>query len=342
MKAFIVDRYGKDVPLRAGELPAPVPSEHEVLISVRAAGINPIDSKIKAGEFKLILPFTAPFVLGRDLAGVVTAVGSAVRRFAPGDEVYASLGKANTGAFAELVAVNEDEVALKPAGLSMAEAAALPMVTLTAWQALVEKADVRPGDRVLIHAGSGGVGSIAIQLAKHLGAHVATTTGTGNVDWVRALGADEVIDYRTQDFATVLHDYDLVLDPLSGETLEKSLGVLRPGGLVIGINGPPDPAFASQLGKPLLRPVMALLSRRIRRLARRNRVTYSFLFMRADGSQLREIAALADAGVLRPVIDRVFDFTDTVAALTYVDTGRAKGKVVLSKTDAKKGQPGSS
>ena len=342
MKAFIVDRYGKDVPLRAGELPAPVPSEHEVLISVHAAGINPIDSKIKAGEFKLILPFKAPFVLGRDLAGVVTAVGSGVRRFAPGDEVYASLGKANTGAFAELVAVNEDEVALKPAGLSMAEAAALPMVTLTAWQALVEKADVRPDDRVLIHAGSGGVGSIAIQLAKHLGTHVATTTSTGNVDWVRALGADEVIDYRTQDFATMLHNYDVVLDPLSGETLEKSVRVVRPGGLVIGINGPPDPAFAGQLGKPLLRPVMALLSRRIRRLARRNRVTYSFLFMRADGSQLRQIAALADAGVLRPVIDRVFDFTDTVVALKYVDTGRAKGKVVISKTDAKKGQPGSS
>ena len=342
MKAFIVDKYGKDVPLRAGELPAPVPGEHDVLIAVHAAGVNPIDSKIKAGEFKLILPFKAPFVLGRDLAGVVTAVGSAVRRFAPGDEVYASLGKATTGAFAELVAVNEDEVALKPAGLSMAEAAALPMVTLTAWQALVEKADVRPGDRVLIHAGSGGVGSIAIQLAKHLGAHVATTTSTGNVDWVRALGADEVIDYRTQDFATVLHDYDLVLDPLSGETLEKSLRVVRPGGLVIGIGGPPDPAFAGQLGKPLLRPVMALLSRKIRRLARRNRATYSFLFMRADGSQLREITALVDAGVLRPVIDRVFDFTDTVAALKYVDTGRAKGKVVLSKTDAKKGQPGSS
>jgi NADPH:quinone reductase-like Zn-dependent oxidoreductase len=234
MKAFIVDNYGKDVPLRAGELPAPVPGEHDVLIAVHAAGVNPIDSKIKAGEFKLILPFKAPFVLGRDLAGVVTAVGSAVRRFAPGDEVYASLGKATTGAFAELVAVNEDEVARKPADVSMAEAAALPLVTLTAWQVLVEKADVRPGDRVLIHAGSGGVGSIAIQLAKHLGAHVATTTSTNNVDWVRELGADPVIDYRTQDFTTLVRDYDLVLDSLGGKTLEESLRVVRPGGLVIG------------------------------------------------------------------------------------------------------------
>jgi len=339
MKAFIIDKYGKDVPLRAGEVPAPVPGDHDLLITVHAAGLNPIDSKIKAGEFKLILPFKPPFVLGRDLAGVVTAVGSAVQRFAPGDKVYASLGKASTGAFAELVAANEDEVAKMPAGLSMTEAAALPMVTLTAWQALVEKAHVRPGDRVLIHAGSGGVGSIAIQLAKHLGAHVATTTSTDNVDWVRALGADEVIDYRTQDFATILHDYDLVLDSLSGQTLEKSLRVLRPGGQVIGIGGPPDPAFAAQLGKPLLRPVMALLSRKIRRLARRNRTSYSFLFMRADGSQLGQITALIDTGVLRPIIDRVFHFTDTAAALEYLDTGRAKGKVVISKADPKKERP---
>jgi NADPH:quinone reductase-like Zn-dependent oxidoreductase len=332
MKAFIVDNYGKDVPLRAGELPAPVPGEHDVLIAVHAAGVNPIDSKIKAGEFKLILPFKAPFVLGRDLAGVVTAVGSAVRRFAPEDEVYASLGKATTGAFAELVAVNEDEVARKPADVSMAEAAALPMVTLTAWQVLVEKADVRPGDRVLIHAGSGGVGSIAIQLAKHLGAHVATTTSTNNVDWVRELGADPVIDYRKQDFATVLHDYDLVLDSLGGKTLEESLRVVGPGGLVIGIGGPPDPDFARQLGKPLLRPVLALLSRKIRSKARRHKVTYSFLFMRADGAQLRQITSLVDADVLRPVVDRVFDFADTVAALDYVNTGRAKGKVVITMT----------
>src|SRR4051794_6266139 len=198
------------------------------------------------------------------------------------------------------------------------------------------KAGVRPGDRVLIHAGSGGVGSIAIQLAKHLGAHVATTTSTGNLDWVRALGADDVIDYRTQDFATVLHDYDLVLDSLGGETLEKSLRVVRPGGLVIGIGGPPGPAFAGQLGQPQLPPVMVLVSNKSRRLARRHRATFPFLFLRADGSQLREIATLVEAGALRPVVDRVFDFADTVAALQYVDTGRAKGKVVTSNADAEK------
>jgi NADPH:quinone reductase-like Zn-dependent oxidoreductase len=189
----------------------------------------------------------------------------------------------------------------------------------------------RPGAH---HAGSGGVGSIAIQIAKHLGAHVATTTSTGNVGARARTGADEVIDYRTQDFATVLHDYDLVLDSLSDKALEKSVRVVRPGGRVIGIGGPPDPAFAGQLGKPQLRPVMALLSHKVGRLGRRNHATYAFLFMRADGSQLREITGRVDAGVLRPVIDRVFHFAATVAALDYIDTGAAKGKVVISKADA--------
>jgi NADPH:quinone reductase-like Zn-dependent oxidoreductase len=214
----------------------------------------------------------------------------------------------------------------------MAQAAALPVVALTAWQALVEKANLQPGQKVLIHAGSGGVGSIAIQLAKHLGAHVATTTSTNNLDWVRALGADLVIDYRTQDFTTLVRDYDLMLDSLGGQTLQNSLQVVRPGGLVIGISGPPDPDFARQLGKPLLRPAMALLSRKISSKARRHKVTYSFLFMRADGAQLSQINALADAAAIRPVLDRVFDFADTVAALDYVKTGRAKGKVVITMT----------
>ena len=330
MKAFIVDRYGKDSVLRAGEVPDPTVGEHDVLVEVRAASVNALDAKIKDGEFKLVLPYKPPFVLGNDLAGVVIAVGRAVRRFAPGDQVYARPDKDRIGTFAQLIAVNENDLAIKPAALSMAEAAALPLVALTAWQALVEKANLQPGQKVLIHAGSGGVGSIAIQLAKHLGAHVATTTSTNNVDWVRELGADLVIDYRTQDFTTLVRDYDLVLDSLGGQTLENSLRVVRPGGLVIGIGGPPDPDLARQLGKPLLRPVLALLSRKIRSKARRHKVTYSFLFMRADGAQLSQITSLVDTGAIHPVLDRVFDFADTVAALDYVNTGRAKGKVVIT------------
>jgi len=330
MKAFIADKYGKKSALRAADVPEPVVGAHDVLVEIHAAALNPVDTKIKSGEFKLVLAYKPPFVLGHDMAGVVLAVGSAVRRFATGDEVYARPRDLRIGTLAQRIAVAEDDLATKPASLSMAEAAALPLVALTAWQALVEKAGVQPGQKVLIHAGSGGFGTIAIQLAKHLGAYVATTTSTPNVDWVRDLGADLVIDYRTQDFTALVRDYDVVLDSLSGETLERSLQVLRPGGVAIGIGGPPDPDFAKVVGKPMLRPVMALLSRKVRAEARRRNVTYSFLFMHADGAQLTKIAALVDAGAIRPVVDRIFDFTDTVAALDYVDTGRAKGKVVVT------------
>ena len=271
MKAFIVDEYGKDSRLRAGQLPAPEIGDHDVLVRILASGVNPLDAKIMAGEFKLVLPYKPPFVLGNDLAGVVERVGPGVQRFAPGEEVYARPDKDRIGTFAELIAIDERDLALKPAALTMAEAASLPLVALTAWQALVEKANLQPGQKVLIHAGSGGVGTIAIQLAKHLGAYVATTTSTANLDWVRDLGADLVIDYRREDFEQVLRDVDVVLDPLGGENLEKSLRVLRPGGLAIGIGGPPDPDFATQLGRPLLRPVLAVLSRKVRRAARRER-----------------------------------------------------------------------
>ncbi|MDQ4117145.1 MAG: NADP-dependent oxidoreductase [Actinomycetota bacterium] len=332
MKAFIVDEYGKHSRLRAGERPEPEVGDRDVLVRIHASGVNPLDSKIMAGEFKQLLPYKPPFVLGNDVAGVVERVGPGVRRFAAGDEVYARPDAARIGTYAELIAVDESDLARKPAGLTMAEAASLPLVALTAWQALVEKANVQPGQKVLIHAGSGGVGTIAIQLAKHLGAHVATTTSAGNAGWVRELGADQVVDYRGTDFERVLDGFDVVLDSLGGQNLAKSLRVLRRGGLAIGLAGPPDPDFATQLGKPLLRPVMALLSRKVRAAARRLGVRYSFLFMRADGEQLRKITGLVDAGVIRPVLDRVFDFDDTVAALDYTGSGRAKGKVVVTMT----------
>jgi NADPH:quinone reductase-like Zn-dependent oxidoreductase len=262
---------------------------------------------------------------------MVTRVGPAATRFAVGDEVYARPRDGRIGTFAERIAVHEDDLAIKPASLSMAEAASVPLVALTAWQALVERANLQPGQKVLIHAGSGGVGAYAIQLAKHLGATVGTTTGTSNVDWVRDLGADIVIDYRTQDFETVAQDYDVVLDSQGGDTLAKSLRVLKPGGMAIGIAGPPDPAFARQLGRGVpLRLVMALLSLKTRRAAHRRGVRYSFLFMRASGAQLDEITKLIDTGVLRPVLDRAYPFDEAAQALAHVEGGRAKGKVVIT------------
>ena len=330
MKAFIVERYGEKGGGRLGEMPEPELRDDDVLVEVHAAGVNPLDYKIRNGEFKLLLPYRLPLILGNDVAGVVVRVGPRVRRFKPGDEVYARPDKDRIGAFAELISMNESAVAIKPKRLTMEEAASIPLVGLTAWQALVERANLKKGQRVLIHAGSGGVGTIAIQLAKHVGAVVATTTGTANLDWVKRLGADVVIDYSKHDFEAILQDYDVVLNSLGAEVLEKSLRVLKPGGKLISISGPPDLDFAKDMGSSWIpRQVMRLLSYRIRSKAKRRGVTYSFLFMRASGDQLREIASLIESGTIRPVVDRVFPFESTRDAMAYVEKGRVKGKVVV-------------
>lgn len=330
MKAFIVDRYRKNGALRLGEMPEPEVRDHDVLVAIHAASLNPLDAKIRDGEFKLILPYRLPLILGNDVAGVVVGVGSKVRKFKPGDEVYARPNQRRIGTFAERIAMDEADVALKPRNLSMEEAAAIPLVALTAWQVLVERAQVKKGQKVLIHAGSGGVGTFAIQLAKHLGATVATTTSAGNVDLVRSLGADVVIDYRKEDFAKVLDGYDVVLNSLGKDTLEKSLEVLKPGGKLISISGPPDLAFARESGLNwLLQQVMRLLSFGIRRKARQHGVSYSFVLMQANGEQLSGITALIESGAVRQVVDRVFPFPATNEAMDYLTMGRAKGKVVI-------------
>jgi len=331
MKAFILDRYGSADHVRPGDMPDPKLWEDDVLVQVRAAGVNLLDSKIRNGEFRLILRYGLPLILGHDVAGVVVRVGSRVRRFKPGDEVFARPADGRIGAFAELIAIEEENLAIKPKALTMEEAASIPLVGLTAWQALIERANLRKGQRVLIHAGSGGVGTFAIQLAKHLGATVATTTSTANVDLVRNLGADIVIDYKKEDFAHVLRDYDVVLHSLDKVTLEKSLRVLKPGGQLISISGPPDAAFARSIGASwVLRMIMGVLSYGITAKAKRRQAQYSFLFMRANGGQLTEITSLIDDGIIRPVVDRVFPFASTKEAMAYVEAGRAKGKVVVS------------
>lgn len=330
MKAFSVERYGKHHELKAVDIPDPELREDEVLIEVHAAGVNLLDSKIRSGEFKLILPYRTPFVLGHDVAGVVTRVGRRVTRFKAGDEVYSRPDDFRIGTFAEYVAVKQDSVALKPKNLTMEEAASVPLVGLTAWQALVEVARLQKGQKVFIQAGSGGVGTFAIQLAKYLGATVATTTGSANVGWVKELGADTVIDYRKDDFEKIIHDYDLVLNSQDGKTLAKSVNVLKPGGRVISISGPPDLAFAESVRGPwFLKLATRILSYGIRKQAKARKVLYSFLFMRAEGGQLAQIAPLIESGAIHPVVDRVFPFSATNEALAYVESGRAKGKVVI-------------
>src|SRR5881392_4525016 len=229
MKAFILDSYGKNGGVRFGEMPEPELRDDDVLVQVHAASLNHLDSKIRDGEFKLIVPYRLPLILGNDVAGVVVRVGSNVRRFKLGDEVYARPHKDRIGTFAEFISMNEDDVALKPKELTMEEAASIPLVGLTAWQALIERANLKKGQKVVIHAGSGGVGTFAIQLAKHVGATVATTTSTANIDLVKSLGADVVVDYTKEDFEKVLSGYDVVLNSLGKDTLEKSLKVLKPG-----------------------------------------------------------------------------------------------------------------
>ncbi|MBN7764500.1 NADP-dependent oxidoreductase [Pectobacterium brasiliense] len=330
MKALTFKRYGKSPEIGLAEVPYPRLKPDELLVEVYAAGLNPIDNMIPTGMFKPILKFPLPATMGSDLAGVVKEVGSRVTRFKPGDAIFASLFDLGSGSLAEFAVVPENVAALKPSNLNFVQAASIPMVGLTSWQALKERTNVQKGQKVFIPAGAGGIGTFAIQLAKHIGAKVATTTSTGNVQMVSNLGADEIIDYKTQAFENVLHGYDMVLGTLKGDEIKKSIGILKPGGKIISLIGPLDAAFASSRRlNVVLKFVFGLMSRKIMRLAGKRDITYSFLFVRSDGRQLSEIGDLLESEHIHPVIDKVFPFDQAKEALEYLAQGRAKGKVVV-------------
>lgn len=332
MKAAYIQRYGNINDVQLGEQSKPTLTENAVLVKVHAASINPLDLRVLEGEFKTILPVQFPFILGNDFAGIVVEVGANVIQFKVGDNVYAKTDL--NGAFAEYTVVKQSSLALKPDNISMELAASLPLVSLTAWQALVEIANVQAGQKVLIHTGSGGVGSIAIQLAKHLGAIVATTTSSKNIAWVKALGADIIIDYKTTDFEQELKDYDVVLDTQGGSILEKSLNVLKRGGRIVSISGPPDRNLAEAINANwLLKCIIPLLSWSIRHKAKKRGITYSFLFMQPNGQQLSEISKLVESGKINPIVDKTYGLSEIKDAFQYVNTGRAKGKVVLKITE---------
>ncbi|WP_201512779.1 NADP-dependent oxidoreductase [Psychrobacter alimentarius] len=329
MKAAYINHYGKLEQIQFGKQPKPIIQDNEILVKVHAVSINPLDLRMVEGEFKAVLPVHFPFILGNDLAGVIVEVGSGVHHFKVGDEVFAKTD--GQGCFAEYTSLKETSVALKHKNISMSQAAALPLVALTAWQALVEIAQLRRGQKILIHAGSGGVGSIAIQLAKHLGANVATTTSAKNADWVKELGADIVLDYKTTNFAEVLSDYDVVFDTQGGETLEQSLQVLKTGGTVVSIAGPPDKNMAQAIGANwIMSKIIPLLSLSIRAKAKKRGIHYHFLFMQPNGEQLSRIAELVETQKMVPVLDRVYDFTEFSQAIQHVDGGHTKGKVVVN------------
>ncbi len=330
MKALAFKRYGKSPEIGFVDIPRPSIKADEMLVQVCAASVNPIDNMIPTGMFKPVLHFQLPATLGSDLAGIVLEVGSTVTRFKPGDAIFASVFDLGTGAIAEFVAVPESAAALKPNNLDFVQAASIPMVGLTSWQALKERVNLQVGQKVFIPAGSGGIGTFAIQLAKHLGAKVATTTSTVNVDLVRSLGADEVIDYKKQEFEDTLRDHDVVLGTVRGDTIEKSIAILKPGGKIVSLIGPLDAAFArAKKLNFLLTFVFRLMSRKIMRLSKQRDVSYSFLFVHPDGAQLNTISKLIEAEHIRPVVDRVFSFEQAKEALAYLAQGHAKGKVVI-------------
>jgi NADPH:quinone reductase-like Zn-dependent oxidoreductase len=330
MKALVLKRYGGIDSLAFADVPRPSIKPDEILVHVHAAGLNPIDYMIPKGLFKPILKFDLPATMGSDLAGVVVEVGSRVNRFKVGDAVFASLFDLGTGSLAEFAAVPERAAAHKPANLDFVQAASIPMVGLTSWQAFNERAQLKPGQKVFVPAGSGGIGTFAIQLAKQLGAKVGTTTSTANVELVRGLGADEIVDYKKQEFENTLRGYDAVLGTVRGDGLEKTLQIVKPGSSVVSLVGPPDVAFARARGMNfLMKFVFGLLSRKIIRLAQKRNARYSFMFVRPDGRQLGKIGEMLESSRIRPVIDRVFPFTNAKEGLAYLEQGRAKGKVVV-------------
>jgi alcohol dehydrogenase len=329
VRAIVAERYGGPEVLAMVEREPPEVGPGDVQIAVAAASLNPLDFKIRQGKVKLAFDLRPPIALGCDVAGVVERVGAKVTRFAVGDEVYARLEKERMGGLAELVSADERVVAKKPAKASFEEAASIPLAGLTALQALRESAGLREGQRVLVHAGAGGVGSLAIQLGKILGLRVATTTSTRNVDLVRGLGADEVIDYTKRE--PLPEELDAAFDTLGGASELASIAAVKRGGVVVGVGGLPDEAFARERLPAWVRPGLWLLTGKRRRAAARRGVTFTYLFMRPDGEQLRELAEWIDAGKLRPLLHGTFAFTleGVRDAFRELEGGRARGKIVV-------------
>ncbi|MGF2770059.1 NADP-dependent oxidoreductase [Bacillus cereus] len=329
MKAMIIDRYGK-VPMRIAEVPTPEINEYEVLAEIHAASINPIDFKIRDGKVKMLLKYEMPLILGNDFAGVITKIGSKVTHFKVGDEIYARPRKNKIGTFAEYIAIHEDDIALKPKNLSFEEAASIPLVGLTSYQALHDIMQLQKGQKILIHAGSGGVGTFAIQLAKIMGAIVTTTASEAGANLVTSLGADEIINYKTEKFEDILKNYDAVFDTIGGATLEKSFNIIKSGGNIVSVSGMPNARFAKEFGSGFFKTLLfSLASKKLTALEKKHNAQYSFLFMKPSGDQLRTIANYIEAGQIKPVIDRVFPFEDAQKAMEYSESGRAKGKIIV-------------
>ncbi|MFE0566803.1 NADP-dependent oxidoreductase [Priestia megaterium] len=329
MRAMVIDRYGK-LPMHLAEMPTPEIGEYEVLAEIHAASINPIDFKIRDGKVKLLVKYKMPLILGNDFSGVVAKVGAKVTRFKAGDEIYARPRKSKIGTFAEYIAIHEDDIALKPKNLSFEEAASIPLVGLTSYQALTDILQLKKGQKILIQAGAGGVGTFAIQLAKLMGATVATTASEAGANLVKSLGADEIINYKTEKFEEILKNYDAVFDTLGDEILEKSFGIIKDGGKLVSVSGLPNARFGKEYGSGFFKTLLfSAASHKLTGLEKKHNVQYTFLFMKPSGEQLRIIANFIETGKIKPIIDKVFSFKDAQKAMEYAESGRAKGKIIL-------------
>ncbi|MGG0262074.1 NADP-dependent oxidoreductase [Bacillus mycoides] len=329
MRAMVIDKYGK-VPMRMTEMPTPEINEYEVLAEIHAASINPIDFKIRDGKVKLLLKYKMPLILGNDFSGVIVKVGTKVTQFKVGDEIYARPRKDKIGTFAEYIAIHEDDIALKPKNLTFEEAASIPLVGLTSYQALHDIMQLQKGQKILIHAGSGGVGTFAIQLAKIMGATVATTASEAGENLVKSLGADEIINYKKEKFEDILKNYDAVFDTLGGTTLEKSFDIIKSEGNIVSVSGMPNARFGKEFGSGFFKTLLfSLASKKLTALEKKHNAQYSFLFMKPSGDQLRIIAKYLESGQIKPIIDRIFPFEDTQKAMEYSESGRAKGKIIV-------------
>lgn len=329
MKAAVIDHYKQPMP-KLKEVNVPNIRTNDVLVKIVAASINPIDLKTKDGGLKMLLKYEMPMIMGSDFSGVITKVGANVSKYQVGDAVYGRVQKNRIGTFAEYIAVDQGDIALKPDNINFEEAASIPLVGLTSYQALHDIMQIKPGQKVMIQGGSGGIGTIAIQIAKYLGAYVATITSADNFDLVKSLGADYLIDYRTTDFSTVLSDYDYVFDTRGGKTLEDAFKIVKPGGKVVSIAGLPNQRFGKEYGVPLWKQLaFGLATHKLTKLEKQTGASYTFLFMKPSGAQLDILGQLIETETIKPIIDRVVPFTEIEKALTYSKSGRAKGKIIL-------------
>ncbi|MFJ9501842.1 NADP-dependent oxidoreductase [Brevibacillus centrosporus] len=301
MKAMIIEKYGKQVPFAIAEQSMPTIGEHDVLVEIHAASLNPIDFKIKEGKMKFLLNYKFPLILGNDFSGVVVKVGSRVNTWKPGDEVYGRPRKNRIGTLGEIIAVHEDDIWLKPQNLTFEEAASIPLIGLTTYQAFVDILKLQKGQKILIHTGSGGVGTFAIQLAKQMGAFVATTASDKGYELVKSLGADLIINYKQENFEEKLTGYDAVFDTLGGEALEKSFRVLKPGGQIVSISGMPNARFGKEAKLGWVKTaILSIVGLKIKALEKKSQTRYHFLFMKPSGSQLKVIKEFMEVGLIKP------------------------------------------